>query len=113
MLTDLPELVELMETNIRANSDCFSHLPKAMPLVWSVSTLTECCMQVDISLYIMLNGIPRNLNYYLHICITFKRGQDISEFLPHPDVILMADLIYYEEVDKCSYFIVIEMYGGL
>jgi hypothetical protein len=63
-----------METNIRANSDCFSHLPKAMPLVW---------------------------------------GQDISEFLPHPDVILMADLIYYEEVDKCSYFIVIEMYGGL
>jgi predicted nicotinamide N-methyase len=58
VLTDLPELVELMETNIRANSDCFSHLPKAMPLVW---------------------------------------GQDISEFLPHPDVILMADLIYYEE----------------
>ena len=32
------------------------------------------------------------------ISICASRGQGISEFLPHPDVILMADLIYYEEV---------------
>ena len=31
----------------------------------------------------------------------FCRGQDVSEFLPHPDVIIMADLIYYIEVSTC------------
>ena len=36
-----------------------------------------------------------------NIHIRASRGQDISEFLPHPDVILMADLIYYEEVSVC------------
>ena len=36
-----------------------------------------------------------------NIRIRASRGQDISEFLPHPDVILMADLIYYEEVSVC------------
>lgn len=26
------------------------------------------------------------------------RGQDLSEFMPRPDVILMSDVVYYKEV---------------
>lgn len=29
---------------------------------------------------------------------TLFRGQDVTNFLPRPDVVLMADVVYYEEV---------------
>ena len=31
-------------------------------------------------------------------------GQDISSFTPKPDVILMADCIYYEQVKQVNIF---------
>ena len=35
----------------------------------------------------------------IHDALVF-RGEDISRFLPHPEVILMADVVYYEEVQS-------------
>ena len=35
-----------------------------------------------------------------YVLSTFNnyRGQDVTSFLPKPDVVLMADIVYYEEV---------------
>ena len=33
--------------------------------------------------------------------VKLSRGEDVSDFLPPPDIILLADVIYYEEVCMC------------
>uniref|UniRef100_S4RP52 Valosin containing protein lysine (K) methyltransferase n=1 Tax=Petromyzon marinus TaxID=7757 RepID=S4RP52_PETMA len=57
-LTDLPQFMDLIETNIKDNSALLKGRAQAKVLEW---------------------------------------GKSIEEFLPHPDYILMADCIYYEQ----------------
>ena len=47
--------------------------------------------------------------HILILCILWLhyRGQDITSFLPKPDVILMADVVYYEEVNHFKHSIII------
>ena len=74
-MTDLDEFVPLINTNIVLNRRVLSGTAKVAELNWLV------CM------YFRQNTL---LNDF--------RGQDLSEFSPRPDVILMSDVVYYEEV---------------
>lgn len=38
--------------------------------------------------------------FHLFFFLLLFRGEDVTEFQPPPDYILMADCIYYEEVNE-------------
>lgn len=79
-LTDLDEFVPLISTNIDLNRRVLSGTATARELHWYVHRLLA-------------------IIYYDYDRINYYRGQDLSEFVPRPDVILMSDVVYYEEVN--------------
>lgn len=76
-ITDLPICVPLMQQNIHENSSNLRRKSSAAVLEWY--PFTNNCITVMLCTY---------------------RGQNVEEFLPQPDVILMADVLYYDEVSK-------------
>ena len=55
-------------------------------------------------MYIHMKLTVINSKYY--VCYLKYRGENTSEFQPLPNIILMADLVYYEEVSiSCNNYI--------
>lgn len=67
-----------MNMNIDENIASLQGSISAKPLPWQVSLMS--------------------IEYVVHSLYCMYRGEDISEFLPAPDIILLADVVYYEEV---------------
>uniref|UniRef100_A0A3Q2DGP3 Valosin containing protein lysine (K) methyltransferase n=1 Tax=Cyprinodon variegatus TaxID=28743 RepID=A0A3Q2DGP3_CYPVA len=89
IVTDLEDLQTLLSANIQENQPLIkSGSISAKVLKWFVA---------------LFNIAMKYVVHKLHICYTLTlflflpRGEDVSELLPHPHYILMADCIYYEQ----------------
>ena len=127
-ITDLPEFVELMQMNIDHNAKrikmgnikaaelkwwvgpsiflfhctCFwkIHFPdlqSAFIRIWSQAARNQSDRLVS-KIEDLLIGIYELIHQKLKLYHFTFRGEDLDKFQSHYDYILMADLIYYEQV---------------
>ena len=82
LLTDLAACLPLINDNITRNSEVFEGCVLGQILEWY--------RDIRRVFPVMSHGLLMTGSRY--------RGQDVSEVHPKPDVILLADVIYYKSV---------------